>query len=170
MTQSPLHLVLVTPEIPANTGNIVRLCALTGVELHLVEPLGFHIDDRTVKRAGLDYWDDCSLTTHLTFEEIERAHERASFHFLSARSDASFFDRRVRPGDVLVLGPESTGLTNRFLAANDRAKTACRLPMPGRGRSLNLSTAAGVAVYESLRQLKKLGVEDVCRESSQCPA
>ncbi len=164
MTPGPLHLVLITPEIPANTGNIVRLCAVTGVELHLVEPLGFHLDDRTVRRAGLDYWDGCRLTTHLTFEEIERAHERASFHFLSARAETSFFDRRVRAGDVLVLGPESTGLSRRFMARSDRAERACRLPMPGRGRSLNLSTAAGVVVYESLRQLG-LG-----EEASPCPA
>lgn len=163
MALDTLHLVLITPEIPANTGNIVRLCACTGVELHLVEPLGFSLDDRITRRAGLDYWDACRLTTHLTFEELEQQHAPRAFHFLSARAGPSFFGRTLRPGDLLVLGPESSGLSTRFLERNDRAARACRLPMPGSGRSLNLSTAAGVVVYEALRQLDRLEAgEDGC--------
>jgi len=153
MAPSSVRLVLITPEIPANTGNIVRLCACTATDLHLVEPLGFALDDRITRRAGLDYWDACRLTTHLSFEQIEQQHPPQAFHFLSARAQASFFDRTIRPGDLLVLGPESAGLSERFLDQNDRRARACRLPMPGRGRSLNLSTAAGIAVYEAMRQV-----------------
>ena len=148
-----LHLVLVTPEIPANTGNIVRLCAATGVHLHLIEPLGFQMDDRVLKRAGLDYWKDCRLTKHLTFEEVEAGWPTARTFFLSARAQASFFDQRVQPGDVLVLGAESTGLSRRFLEKNRRQQQTFCLPMPGQGRSLNLSNTASVVVYESLRQM-----------------
>jgi tRNA (cytidine/uridine-2'-O-)-methyltransferase len=167
MSSEGLHLVLVTPEIPANTGNIARLCAVTGVELHLVEPLGFQLDARLVRRAGLDYWDDCRLRVHLTFEEIEAGAPADAFHFLAARAASSFFERRIRSGDWIVLGPESTGLGPRFLECNQRSARACRLPMPGRGRSLNLSTAAGVAVYEALRQLGRLRPSG---PESPCPA
>ncbi len=162
-----LHLVLVTPEIPANTGNIVRLCACTGVQLHLVEPLGFSLDDRLVRRAGLDYWRDCRLQLHLTLEQAEQAHPDAGRHYLSARAAASFFDRRLRPGDLIVLGPESSGLSPRLLARSDRRAHACRLPMPGRGRSLNLSTSAGIAVYEALRQLGRLQAD---APEAPCPS
>lgn len=162
-----LHLVLVTPEIPANTGNIVRLCACTGVQLHLVEPLGFSLDDRLVRRAGLDYWQDCRLQRHLTLEQIEQAHPAAGRHYLSARATASFFDRRLRPGDLIVLGPESSGLSPHLLAQCDRRAHACRLPMPGRGRSLNLSTSAGIAIYEALRQIGRLRAD---QPEAPCPS
>jgi tRNA (cytidine/uridine-2'-O-)-methyltransferase len=147
-----LHLVLITPEIPANTGNIVRLCAATGVWLHLIEPLGFRLDDRLLRRAGLDYWRDCRLATHLTYAEFERAHPEAPAFFLSARAEASLFDQTIPRGAALVLGPESTGLSQAFLAEPRPAGRAVRIPMPGRGRSLNLSTTAGIVVYEALRQ------------------
>lgn len=166
MAESPLHLVLVTPEIPANTGNVVRLCAVTGVALHLIEPLGFRLDDRITRRAGLDYWQACRFATHLAFEELERDRPAIAFHYLSARAERSFFEHRVQPGDWIVLGPESSGLGERFLSRNGRAAQACRLPMPGQGRSLNLSTAAGVAVYEALRQLGRLAVP---AEEQPCP-
>ncbi len=151
-----LHLVLVTPEIPSNTGNIVRLCACTGVHLHLVEPLGFFLDDKSARRAGLDYWDNCKLQTHLTFEHLQNLLPYSRPHFLSARAEKSFFERHIEEGDMLVLGPESSGLSKKFLSRGDRSKEVCRLPMPGQGRSLNLSTAAGIVVYEALRQLGQL--------------
>jgi Predicted rRNA methylase (SpoU class) len=146
-------LVLVTPEIPANTGNIVRLCAAAAIPLHLVEPLGFSLNDRLVKRAGLDYWHHCQLTTHLTFESLEDQHPQARFFFLSARAERSFFDVSLRWGDFLVLGPEAQGLSSRFLSQRNRRKNLVGIPMPGNVRSLNLSTAAGIVVYEALRQL-----------------
>jgi tRNA (cytidine/uridine-2'-O-)-methyltransferase len=151
-----LQLVLVTPEIPANTGNIVRLCAATSVPLHLVEPLGFSMDDRVLKRAGLDYWEHCSIQRHLTFEEIEQKFPDARFLFLSAHATRSFYQQKIRPGDFIVLGPESTGLSERFLEKGTRRQNTFRLPMSGKVRSLNLSTSAGIVVYEALRQLGKL--------------
>jgi tRNA (cytidine/uridine-2'-O-)-methyltransferase len=157
MSAPPVHLVLVTPEIPANTGNIVRLCAATGAWLHLVEPLGFRMDDRVLKRAGLDYWDACHLERHLDFEAFEHAHPEATSYFLSARAEASLFECCLPPGAALVLGPESSGLSARFLRVGARRLRCLRIPMPGRGRSLNLSTAAGIVVYEALRQHGLLG-------------
>jgi tRNA (cytidine/uridine-2'-O-)-methyltransferase len=151
-----LHLVLVTPEIPANTGNIVRLCAAASVPLHLVEPLGFSMDDRVLKRAGLDYWEHCTLHRHLTFEDIEKKFPDARFLFLSARATRSYYREEIRPGDFIVLGPESTGLSDRFLDRGTRRQNTFRLPMTGKVRSLNLSTAAGIVVYEALRQLGRL--------------
>jgi tRNA (cytidine/uridine-2'-O-)-methyltransferase len=151
-----LQLVLVTPEIPANTGNIVRLCAAASVPLHLVEPLGFRMDDRLLKRAGLDYWEHCSLRRHLAFEDIELEFPAARFLFLSARATRSFYDLEVRPGDAIVLGPESTGLSDRFLDQGNRRQNTFTIPMTGKVRSLNLATAAGIVVYEALRQLGRL--------------
>ena len=154
-----IQLVLVTPEIPANTGNIVRLCAATGIPLHLVEPLGFSWDDRVLKRAGLDYWELCQIRRHLTFDVLEPQAKRC--RFLTAHAEHSFFDAQVEPGDFLVLGPESEGLSQGFLDHNNRREHTYRIPMPGEKngrsvRSLNLSTAAGIVVYESLRQLGRL--------------
>jgi tRNA (cytidine/uridine-2'-O-)-methyltransferase len=152
MPQS-VHLVLVTPEIPANTGNIMRLSAATAVPLHLIEPLGFTLDHRELKRAVMDYRQDCPFQLHLTFEEIEKQNPQARFWFFSARSKKSFFETRVGIDDFLVLGPESHGLSEDFLSRGDRRAHTVSLPMPGHGRSLNLATAAGIVVYESLRQL-----------------
>ena len=154
-----LQLVLVTPEIPANTGNIVRLCAATSVPLRLVEPLGFSIPDinsPNYHKAGLDYWEHCSIHRHLTFEDIEREFESARFLFLSARASRSFYDLEIRPGDFIVLGPESTGLSDRFLEKGIRRQNTFQIPMSGKVRSLNLATAAGIVVYEALRQLGRL--------------
>jgi tRNA (cytidine/uridine-2'-O-)-methyltransferase len=119
-----IQLVLVTPEIPANTGNIVRLCAATGVPLHLVEPLGFSWDDRVLKRAGLDYWELCDIQRHLTFDEVIKRACDSRLLFLTAHAKRSFFEARILPGDFLVLGPESEGLSRDFLARYDRAGAA----------------------------------------------
>ncbi|NMB75586.1 MAG: tRNA (cytidine(34)-2'-O)-methyltransferase [Myxococcales bacterium] len=156
MTGQALRLVLVTPEIPANTGNVMRLCAATGVPLYLVEPLGFTLEHKELRRAAMDYRQGCHFTCHLTFEELERAHPEAGFWFFSARAEPSFFAQRVREGDFLVFGPEARGLGKRFLSVGRRQERAVRLPMPAGGRSLNLATAAGIAVYEALRQLGRL--------------
>ena len=153
---SILHLVLVTPEIPANTGNVVRLCAATGVHLHLIEPLGFRLDDRICKRAGLDYWQDCRRDIHLTFETFSQAFPETRSFFLTKRAERSFFAEAFQPGDALVLGPESSGLSPRFLEQHDRHQRSLRLPMPGKGRSLNLSNSAAIVVYEALRQLGRM--------------
>lgn len=156
LTGPPIELVLVTPEIPANTGNIVRLCAAAAIPLHLIEPFGFSLNDRLVKRAGLDYWEHCTLTTHLTFEDLEKQKPQARFFFLSARAARSFFDLELHWGDFFVLGPEARGLSDTFLSQNQRRQNLIGIPMPGNVRSLNLSTAAGIVVYEALRKLKAL--------------
>jgi tRNA (cytidine/uridine-2'-O-)-methyltransferase len=146
------HLVLVTPEIPANTGNIARLCAGAAVPLHLVEPLGFTLDCRIARRAGMDYWQHCEHHRHLTFEALEEAHPQGRFWFFSARATRSLYEAPFAPGDFLVLGPESTGLSSEFLDKGRRREQTLVIPMPGKGRSLNLSTAAGIALYEALRR------------------
>jgi tRNA (cytidine/uridine-2'-O-)-methyltransferase len=113
------------------------------------------MDNRILKRAGLDYWKHCHLKRHLTFEAIEDLFPTARFLFLSARAQASFFEHKIEPNDILVLGPETTGLTKQFLAKRNKPKIL-QIPMPGKTRSLNLSTSAGIVVYESLRQLEQL--------------
>lgn len=150
--QPAAHLVLVTPEIPANTGNIARLCAATGVPLHLVEPLGFRLDSRLARRAGMDYWQHCEHRCHLTFEALEEENPGGRFWFFSARATRSLYEAPIQAGDFLVLGPESTGLCAPFLDRGQRRERTLVIPMPGKGRSLNLSTAAGIALYEALRK------------------
>jgi tRNA (cytidine/uridine-2'-O-)-methyltransferase len=152
-----IELTLVHPEIPANTGNIMRLSAAADIPLHLIEPLGFVLQHKELRRAGMDYRNRCSFFTHLTFEDLEQENPGRRFLFFSARSERSFFGTRVLPGDFMVLGPESKGLSKEFLKKNHRIERTYQIPMPGGGRSLNLATAAGIIVYESLRQLGLLG-------------
>ncbi len=153
MTQcSLLHVALYQPEIHPNTGNIARLCAANDLALHLVGNLGFRIDDKAVRRAGLDYWPLVKLYRERDLEELQQSLPKSRFYYFSARAVRAFTDARYQPGDCLVFGPETRGLPAELLqAAQDRA---LRIPMRSQGvRSLNLSTAAGVAVYEALRQL-----------------
>jgi len=147
-----LHVVLVKPEIHPNTGNIARLCAANALPLHLVGALGFRIDDRAVRRAGLDYWPFVDLRRSDTMEELQAALPGARFFYFSARADRLYTDVRYRPGDCLVFGPESAGLPKDLLSTH--RDCALRIPMRTENvRSLNLSTAVGISVYEALRQL-----------------
>lgn len=147
-----LDLVLYQPEIPPNTGNIIRLCANSGTKLHLVEPMGFTLEDKKLLRAGLDYHEFTSLTVHKSWEACkEQLHLRRCFALTTKasrwHSDVSFED-----GDVFVLGPETRGLPAAVLA--EFGTNQClRLPMQPDSRSLNLSNAAAVVVYEAWRQL-----------------
>ncbi len=148
-----LHVVLIEPEIPPNTGNIGRLCLATGSHLHLVKPLGYSLDDRELKRAGLDYWKDVKVTVWENFEEMRAAQPaEMRFFFLTTKTKRAYWDAEFRDGDAVVFGKESKGLPEALLAANaDRCLT---IPMlDNSARSLNLSTAAGVVVYEVMRQL-----------------
>lgn len=145
------HVVLYQPEIPPNTGNVIRLCANTGAQLHLVRPLGFRIDDPDLKRAGLDYHEYVSVRVHDSWDECQTAlsaHRRFAF---STRASLTFAQAAFAPGDVLVFGPETRGLPDAVLAgfAPDRQ---VRLPMLPGNRSINLSNAVAVAVYEAWRQ------------------
>jgi len=147
----PLHVVLVEPQIPPNTGNVARLCAATGCRLHLVEPLGFSIDDRELKRAGLDYWAAVDLRVHASFDAF-LASWTAPLWLLSTRATHRYDEAPFSFGDALVFGKETAGLPAPLLAA--RADRALRLPMrPGAVRSLNLSTAAGIVTYAALARL-----------------
>ncbi|MFA7060717.1 MAG: tRNA (cytidine(34)-2'-O)-methyltransferase [Pedobacter sp.] len=150
------NIVLVEPEIPPNTGNIARLCAATGSVLHLVEPLGFSIDDRQLKRAGLDYWDSVEVRLWSSFEQFRNAFPHGRFFYLSTKPSKRYLDADFCPGDFLVFGKETKGLPEELLHANP--DTAITIPMPaGAVRSLNLSTSAGIVLYEALRQTGRLG-------------
>jgi tRNA (cytidine/uridine-2'-O-)-methyltransferase len=145
-----LHVALWEPEIPPNTGNVARLCAATGAALHLIGRLGFRLDDRSLRRAGLDYWAALEVHRHATLAEFEAAAPRL-FCF-SARAATPYTAVRYRPGDCLLFGGESHGLPDEVLARH--AERALVIPMPaGKVRSLNLATAVGIALYEALRQL-----------------
>ena len=147
----PLHVVLVEPQIPPNTGNVARLCAATGCALHLVAPLGFSIDDRELKRAGLDYWDDVALVLHDSLEAFLAAFA-APLWLLSTRATRNFAEAPFAPGDALVFGKETAGLPAALLEA--RPESALRVPMRvGTVRSLNLATAAGIVTYAALARL-----------------
>jgi tRNA (cytidine/uridine-2'-O-)-methyltransferase len=149
--EPPLHLVLVAPQIPPNTGNIARLCAVTGCRLVLVEPLGFSISDRELKRAGLDYWDKVFLAVYPDWDTYVAAHASARRLLFSGRGLTCLWDVRFRSGDHLVFGSETEGLPEQVLSGTDGV--AVSIPMLPDRRSLNLSTAAGVGTYEALRQL-----------------
>jgi tRNA (cytidine/uridine-2'-O-)-methyltransferase len=144
------NVVLVEPEIPPNTGNIGRLCLATGSTLHLIKPLGFSIDDRTLKRAGLDYWKEVDVRLWNSLDELqEKAGMKARFFFLTTKSDRAYYDVRFLAGDFLVFGRETKGLPENLLAAHP--EDLLTIPMRGT-RSLNLATAVGIVLFEAVRQ------------------
>ena len=148
-----MRIVLYQPEIPPNTGNIARLCAATGTALHLIEPLGFKIDDKHLKRAGLDYWPKVNLTVHPDWAAFEAACPHTRIVLTSARGGQPHHLFAFQPEDAIVLGPETRGLPE-FLF--DRFPERVRIPVSDNVRSLNLSTSAGILLYESLRQTNGL--------------
>jgi len=143
--------ILVTPEIPPNTGNVARLCGATGSVLHLVHPLGFSVDDRQLKRAGLDYWDAIDVRHHQGLGEALAASGDGAVFYLSARAERPYTEAPYSDGARLVFGPETRGLPPELLTAN--SDRAFRIPIWGRVRSLNLSAAVAVVVYEGYRRL-----------------
>lgn len=144
--------VLLRPEIPHNTGAIGRLCVGLGVALHLVRPLGFALDDRSIARAGLDYWRHLDFTIHDTWEEYLAAAAPKRLLFLSTRGGRTLYDCRFQPGDALVFGNESSGLPADFYERY--GGSLFRIPMPGEhARSINLANAVSIAAYECYRQL-----------------
>jgi tRNA (cytidine/uridine-2'-O-)-methyltransferase len=152
MSEPVLHIVLVAPQIPPNTGNVARLCAATGCRLHLVEPLGFRLDDRNLRRAGLDYWPLVDVRTWPDFGSLRAARPEGRFLFFSSRVRRPYTRAAFAPGDWLVFGQEEEGLPDAVLVENlDAAYT---IPMWGAVRSLNLSTSVGIVAYEALRQIK----------------
>jgi tRNA (cytidine/uridine-2'-O-)-methyltransferase len=147
------HVVLYEPEIPPNTGNIGRLCLSAGCRLHLIEPLGFSLDEKLLRRAGLDYWADVDLRVWPGFEEFRRTVPDASrVFYLTTKSDRPYWNCEFRRGDFLVFGPETRGLPESLLARH--AEQTLTIPMPGpKARSLNLATSTGIVLYEALRQV-----------------
>lgn len=149
---APLHVVLVEPQIPPNAGNVARLCAATGCALHLVEPLGFRLDDRDLKRAGLDYWDALGVVVHPSLDAFRAVFPADRLWLLSTRATRPYTGAEFVRGDALVFGKETAGLPQALLDAHP--ERALRIPMrEGAVRSINLSTAAGVVTYAALARL-----------------
>ncbi|MHB8419024.1 MAG: tRNA (cytidine(34)-2'-O)-methyltransferase [Myxococcales bacterium] len=148
----PLNVVLVEPQIPPNTGNVARLCSVTGSRLHLVGPLGFSIADKDMRRAGLDYWDRLWRRYHADLGELLRSLPAAArLHLFTARAERGLWEVRFAPGDWLIFGSEPKGLPASLLAG--QAERTVAIPMLPGSRSLNLATAAGIGLYEALRQI-----------------
>lgn len=146
-----MHIVLIEPEIPGNTGNIARLCAATGIELHLVKPLGFSIDDKHLKRAGLDYWHLVKVHVHENFAEVKAMYPEHKFHYCSTKAPRAHSEAQFGRDDMLVFGKETAGIPEDILQAN--WEHCIRIPMIEGARSLNLSNAAAIVAYEAMRQL-----------------
>ena len=153
-----LHIVLFQPEIPPNTGNIIRLCANTGMQLHLIKPLGFELDDKRMRRAGLDYHEWASLELHDSFDDFISHAKPGHCYALSTKGGRYHHTVHYEPGDAIVFGPETRGLP---LGIREHpAMTACiRIPMQADSRSLNLSNATAIVVYEAWRQLGFAGAQ-----------
>jgi len=152
------NVVLVEPEIPPNTGNVGRLCLATKSTLHLVKPLGFLLDDRQLKRAGLDYWDDVDLRVWNSLQELETKCAEDRHFFVTTKTKRAYWEVKFRPGDFLIFGRETKGLPESLLAEHE--PDCITIPMAGT-RSLNLATAVGIVLFEAVRQqhLEQKGVE-----------
>ena len=150
----PFHIVLIEPEIPPNTGNIARLCGATCTVLHLVGKLGFSTDDRALKRAGLDYWQEVEIHYWQDIDALKAAYPDGRFIYTSKKAEKSYAEMPFRGGDFIVFGKETKGLPDELINAN--LETTVRIPIFGKVRSLNLSTAAGIVLYEALRQTGRL--------------
>jgi tRNA (cytidine/uridine-2'-O-)-methyltransferase len=147
-----LNIALVEPEIPPNTGNIARLCAATFTTLHIVGVTGFRMDDRTLKRAGLDYWNDVKLRRHIDLERLFQALPNSRFLYLTTKTDRLYTDWKFEDNDCFVFGRETRGLPEELLKAN--AERCLTIPMPNKNvRSLNLANSVGIVLYEALRQV-----------------
>lgn len=145
-----LNIVLVEPEIPANTGNISRTCAVTGARLHLVEPLGFSIDDRQLKRAGLDYWPHLDVQTYPNLDGFFEKTKGGTYYYCSTKARRAYHEVGFEDGCYLLFGKETKGLPETLIFQNPRQ--SIRIPMREGLRSLNLSNSVGIVVYEALRQ------------------
>lgn len=164
----PLQVVLYQPEIPQNTGNIARTCAATHTPLHLIEPLGFRITDRHLKRAGLDYWPHVSLKIHPNLDALKKELSCCRWVCFSAHSQKMYYDFQFLPGDCLMFGSETGGLPAGLMES--QAECVLKIPIDrSRVRSLNLSTTVGVALFEAIRQLRLSGEQsfDSCSFGSR---
>lgn len=146
-----LHVVLVEPEIPPNTGNIARLCLAAGARLHLVGPLGFSLEEKALKRAGMDYWDKCDVRQWASLDTLQAEAGSARFFYFTTKTERPYWSEQFKDGDYLVFGRETKGLPESLLETN--AASCLTIPMARDARSLNLATAAGIVLYEAVRQL-----------------
>ncbi len=152
------NIVMVEPEIPQNTGNVARTCAVTGARLHLVGPMGFTIDDKKLKRAGLDYWHTLDITMYDNIDDFFKKNKGGRFYFASTKSLNRYTDVKFEDGDYILFGKETKGLDEELLKEN---KDMCiRIPMGGGMRSLNLSNSVAIIIYEALRQNGFFDLED----------
>ena len=145
-----MNIILHEPEIPANTGNIGRTCVATGTSLHLIEPLGFRLDEKSVKRAGMDYWQHVDLHTYKNFEEFKEKNPNAKIWMATTKAKHVYSDVEFGSDDFIMFGKESAGIPEEILV--DYEETCIRIPMLEQIRSLNLSNCAAIVLYESLRQ------------------
>lgn len=149
---TPLHIVLVSPEIPHNTGAIGRLCVCLDCCLHLIRPIGFHLDTEHIRRAGLDYWEYLRLEIHDNWSSFLNTVKVGNMFFLSTRGNKTLYDCRFESGDALIFGCESSGLPSTFY--EEYASSLYKIPMPGENaRSINLANAVSIATYEAYRQI-----------------
>lgn len=154
-----LNIVLYSPEIPQNTGNISRTCAVTGAALHIIRPIGFEISDRTLKRAGLDYWDKLDVTYYDSYNEFLKKNKDANLYFFSAKGKNCYTDIKYPEGSFLVFGCESVGLPEELIKEN--LDNSVRIPMLKSVRCLNLSNSVAIAAYEVFRQNEFIDFEKI---------
>ena len=145
-----LNIVLYEPEIPSNTGNIGRTCVATGTRLHLIEPLGFRLNEKAIRRAGMDYWSDLDVTTYVNYEEFLEKNPGAKIYMATTKSRQTYTEVSYEPDCYLMFGPESPGIPEELLVEHE--EDCVRIPMWGEIRSLNLSNSAAIILYEALRQ------------------
>ena len=145
-----LNIVLHEPEIPANTGNIGRTCVATGTRLHLIEPLGFSLSEKAIKRAGMDYWKDLDVTTYLDYEEFLQKNPGAKIYYATTKGLQTYTDVKFEDDCYIMFGKESAGIPEEILVENE--ETTIRIPMYGEIRSLNLGNSVAIVLYEAIRQ------------------
>ena len=145
-----MHIILHQPEIPQNTGNIGRTCVATGTGLHLIEPLGFRLDEKAIKRAGMDYWEHLDVNRYMNFEEFKSKHPGAKIWMATTKAKHVYSDVSFGPDDYIMFGRESAGIPEEILV--DYEETCIRIPMLPAIRSLNLSNSVAIVLYEALRQ------------------
>lgn len=145
-----MHIILHQPEIPANTGNIGRTCVATGTSLHLIEPLGFRLNEKDIKRAGMDYWEHLDVRRYMNFNEFKEIHPDAKIWMATTKAKHTYTDVSFGPDDFIMFGKESAGIPEEILV--DYQDTCIRIPMLPQIRSLNLSNSVAIVLYEALRQ------------------
>lgn len=145
-----MHIVLHQPEIPGNTGNIGRTCVATGTSLHLIEPLGFRLDEKSIKRAGMDYWQHLDVHRYMNYEEFKEMNPGAKIWMATTKAKRSYTEVTFGPDDYIMFGKESAGIPEEILVDNE--ETCIRIPMLPEIRSLNLSNSVAIVLYEALRQ------------------